>query len=282
MAERIIQTNCPGVGEYYDSNAKLTKHGIRLFRNVEAVPVTLREDQDGVISVRCPFFGKHGSCERYAADNCALFFRDAKHGLSILGPTCRYTPASSHQSFEVYDYPFDSPHYYQRAWESLSPAAKSTAAHLSTYDLATINENSVKAVCKLWHYSEDPEQALEELLEGGVFERLTPQESLRAELEKSGVDVGELDKRASSEKLMELYTQTAEEIIVATQADLLETIGEDVPSIRFAVESKRTAMFARHTQFTPGFHRFLSQFRDTSGFNIDFTKPRDPEYYIDE
>lgn len=175
MAERIIQTNCPGVGEYYDSNAKPTKHEIRLFRDVGAVPVALREDQDGVINVRCPFFGKNGSCERYAADNYALFFRDAKHGLSILGPTCRFTPASSHQSFEVYDYPFDPLHYYQRVWESLSPAAKSTAAHLSIYDLATINEHSVKAVCGLWHYSEDMGRVLEELLEGGVFERLTPQ-----------------------------------------------------------------------------------------------------------
>lgn len=81
---------------------------------------------------------------------------------------------------------------------------------------------------------------------------------------------------------MELYTQTAEEIIAAIQADLLDTIGEDVPSIGFAVKSKRISMFAPHSQFIPGFNRFLSQFRDTSGFNIDFTKPRDSEYYIDE
>jgi hypothetical protein len=277
MSERTIETSCPGIGEYYDTSFKPTKHEIRLFTNIEAILVKVSEDSNGVIGVNCPFY-KKGMCERSGADGHALYRREFQSGINLSGPVCRFVPAAVIESFEVAQYPFDhEPHMFRTIWNNLSPASKTACIYMLEYYDESINEEMLQSICHVWQIGklEEREMIIDDVLEAGVMEKVSKAESMKKELQKLGIKNDQVTQDEDT------YKKQAERILQTSYEKLMREWNDPELAER-VVSDMRRSLEGRHLKLIPGFEEFIGQFKSQFGFPLDFTKPRDPEVYIDE
>jgi hypothetical protein len=277
MSERSIQTSCPGIGEYYDTSFKPTKHEIRLFTNIDPLSISVSEDSIGIMSVDCPFY-ERGRCERISTNAYDLYNRESQLGINLSGPVCRFMPAAGMESFEVAQYPFaHEPHMFRTMWNNLSPVSKTACIYMLPYYDQSINEEMLKSICYVWQIgkAEEREMIVEDVLEAGVFEKVSKAESMKIELEKLGV---QNDAVIEDE---DIYQQQAEKVLQANYEKLMREWNDPELAQRI-VSDMRRSLEGRHMKLIPGFEQFVGQFKDQFGFPLDFTKPRDPVVYMDE
>lgn len=282
MSERLRETTCQGVVDFYHPGVKPSKHEIILLKNVDPVNVILSETAQGVIKIECPYLeGK--TCERVKE---VPYF----DGLNPVGPVCKFVPAGSYESYEVYESAFDPPHFYQKVWDQLTPEAKSAAILMSPTAFGGMEKLAFEGMCLSFQLSKNPSELIDQLVENGVVEELSRLGALEAALGQLGNGTYEdMELKAEGEVAVASYKRSILNEIneynhptpgrFNEYGDLME------PEVLQRMIEEETTGWDKpdtHLRFSPGFQTFVDQFHSKYGFPINFTRPRDPETYINE
>lgn len=277
MSERVRQTECPGVVDFFDRESGRSE--VILYKDVDPVQVTLREDQNGVIEVGCPYY-RDRECTRY--EDISDF--------QGMGGHCRYTPVAEYKSPGVFEPAFESPSFYQNYWDKLSPQAKTLAVLMSPDAFAGLDKEDFAILCSHSRIENDPTEIIDELAELGVIEEWSKVGAMREALRL--IDEGNIEckeVREGERQPLEAYKAGLQEELVEyfnPSPDRFNTLREFLTEEELEPiierETKGWEIHGTHIRFAPGFQAFVEQFNNMYGLPINFTRPLESGSNVDE
>ena len=278
--ESVRKTTCPGVAEYIDRSSIPPKYSIGFLKDLEPVEVNLSRDENGVIDVKCPFYGKGRVCNRGRE---IPFSQD--QDINPGSPVCRYALAAEHQSYEVYTPAFKEHDFYKMVWKGLSSEAKTACVYMSPHVIGGFNNSAFQGMCHVFGICDSIEanKLIDELVENGAVEEMSRMDALREgvkQIKKDRVEDIELKTDLAGRKRAEqrlTYEISRLEDRIKGNRELIEKYKDDPKKHekwRTSLQGWLEEAEEPHLRFSPGFQSFVEQFYNEYGFPINFTKPR--------